>query len=144
MYQVTKTYGNEEGLSCVFRQWKAESHCSKLHGYALGFRFTFQCEDDELTEEGWVVDFGDLDHLRDHLHKTFDHKLIIGSDDPDVNELLATGVDIAKVTTLYRVGCEAFARHMYKYVRDHITHKIYSVECFEHKGNSAIYIGERK
>ena len=40
MYQSTKTYGNDVGLSCTFRQWKADSHCNKLHGYSLGFRFS--------------------------------------------------------------------------------------------------------
>ncbi|SVB70610.1 uncharacterized protein METZ01_LOCUS223464, partial [marine metagenome] len=29
MYQSTKTYGNEVGLSCCFRQWRADSHCNK-------------------------------------------------------------------------------------------------------------------
>ena len=43
-YRVTKTYGNERGLSCAFRQWKAESHCRLIHGYSLGFRFVFEAE----------------------------------------------------------------------------------------------------
>ena len=36
-YQVIKTYGNETGHSCAFRQWRAESHCNLIHGYGLGF-----------------------------------------------------------------------------------------------------------
>ena len=44
MYQSTKTYGNDVGLSCTFRQWKADSHCNKLHGYSLGFRFVFEAQ----------------------------------------------------------------------------------------------------
>ena len=37
MYRSTKTYGNERGLSCAFRQWRADSHCNLIHGYSLGF-----------------------------------------------------------------------------------------------------------
>ena len=42
MHRSIKTYGNEVGLSCCFRQWRTDSHCNKLHGYSLGFRFIFE------------------------------------------------------------------------------------------------------
>ena len=29
------------GLSAAFRQWKADSHCKYIHGYALEFEFEF-------------------------------------------------------------------------------------------------------
>ena len=54
----TKTYGHNIGLSAVFRQLHADSHCRFLHGYSLQFKFTFGC--DELDEKNWVVDFGGL------------------------------------------------------------------------------------
>ena len=146
MYQVTKTYGNEEGLSCVFRQWRAMSHCSKLHGYSLGFRFTFQCGDEDLTEEGWVIDFGGLDRLRQHLHETFDHKMILDRHDPLYKHFrdLAAGTDAIEISTFEEIGCEAFAKYMYNYTNVYVSSRIVSVECFEHKGNSAIYMSERK
>ena len=52
-YRVIKTYGNETGLSCAFRQWKATSHCSLIHGYALGFEVTFEAS--ELDKRNWVI-----------------------------------------------------------------------------------------
>ena len=39
-YKVVKTYGHDNGFSCAFRQWSAESHCSYIHGYSLGFTVT--------------------------------------------------------------------------------------------------------
>ena len=36
MYRSSKTYGHEIGLSAAFRQWRAQSHCRLIHGYALG------------------------------------------------------------------------------------------------------------
>ena len=62
-YYSTKTYGHEEGLSCMFRQPLAtHSHCSLLHGYALSFSFKFGC--DGLDDKNWVVDFGNLKELK--------------------------------------------------------------------------------
>ena len=52
MYNSTKTYGHDVGLSCSFRQWRAQSHCSKVHGYALSVKFTFAAE--KLDERNWV------------------------------------------------------------------------------------------
>jgi hypothetical protein len=43
-YQVTKTYGHELGLSCVFRQHRANTHCKHLHGYALAFDIVFEAK----------------------------------------------------------------------------------------------------
>ena len=82
-YRVIKTYGNETGLSCAFRQWKATSHCNLIHGYALGFEVTF--ESTELDERNWVSDFGDLGKLKDFLKETFDHTTVVAEDDPKLN-----------------------------------------------------------
>lgn len=146
-YNVTKTYGPTEGLSCCFRQWRAEhSHCSKLHGYALGFRFTFSCK--ELNYCQWVVDFGGLFKLKQALKNNFDHKTIIARDDPlllkfmDLHEL--GGCDLL---VLDSVGNEMFAEHAYKLGTAVLKEidptgrvSISAVECFEHEGNAAIYL----
>lgn len=42
IYRSTKTYGHEIGLSAAFRQWRAESHCRFVHGYALAVKFVFE------------------------------------------------------------------------------------------------------
>mgnify|MGYP001588063145 CR=1 FL=1 len=41
-YKSTKTYGHAIGLSAAFRQWRADSHCKYLHGYALAVKFVFE------------------------------------------------------------------------------------------------------
>ena len=52
-FYSTKTYGNDRGLSCVFRQWRSNhSHCSLLHGYSIGVKVIFECE--TLDERNWV------------------------------------------------------------------------------------------
>lgn len=80
-YQSTKTYGNDRGLSCCFRQWKANhSHCSTLHGYSLGFKFVFESE--TLDEKNWCFDFGGMKPIKQYLDYMFDHTILVAEDDP--------------------------------------------------------------
>ena len=144
MYQSTKTYGNEVGLSCAFRQWRADSHCNKLHGYSLGFRFTF--ESAILDEHNWVYDFGGCKWIKEYLQSEFDHKLVVAKDDPELERILDTVYsEIADVNVMDDVGCEKFAEKVYNYVSPKVYTdtkgrvNVYSVEVFEHGANSAIY-----
>ena len=145
MYQSTKTYGNEVGLSCCFRQWRADSHCNKLHGYSLGFRFIFEAA--TLDERNWVYDFGDCKWIKEYLQDKFDHKLVVARDDP-INEdefLHTTLSNIADIRYMDNVGCEKFAESVFNHVAPKIKETtkgrvgLFSVECFEHGANSAIY-----
>ena len=145
MFRSTKTYGHELGLSAVFRQWRADSHCNQLHGYALSFTFIFEA--DELDDRNWVVDFGGLKDLKRELVKMFDHKLVIAFDDPQREALEALAdLGIADLTILPAVGCEKFAEYAAD-IADQILEangyfprvRIRSVECREHGANSAIY-----
>jgi len=89
-FQSTKTYGNDRGLSCCFRQWKANhSHCSTLHGYSLGFKFVW--ESATLDEKNWVFDFGGMKPIKAWLDYMFDHTILVAEDDPalDVFKTLA-------------------------------------------------------
>ena len=85
-YQSTKSYGHEMGFSCCFRQWRADSHCRLLHGYALAFKFIFESK--TLDVRNWVVDFGGLKPLKAMLQDTFDHTLLVAEDDPKKQVLL--------------------------------------------------------
>ncbi|MCX7123416.1 MAG: 6-carboxytetrahydropterin synthase [Gammaproteobacteria bacterium] len=141
-YQVTKTWGPELGLSCCFRQWRAQSHCRFLHGYALGIRIVFEAE--TLDSRNWVYDFGNLKWLKEWLVDTFDHKTIVAIDDPalSVFEDLAKQ-ELIQLCIIPAVGCEAFAEWILAQNADKIQEetqgrvKIYSVEVFEHQANSA-------
>lgn len=142
IYQVTKTWGPELGLSCCFRQWRAQSHCRFLHGYALGIRIVFEAA--TLDARHWVYDFGNLQGIKQMLIDTFDHKTMIAADDPELStfESLAPR-GLIQLQILPAVGCEAFAEWILTQNAAKIHHetqgrvKIYSVEVFEHQANSA-------
>lgn len=141
MFKSTKTYGANLGLSATFRQWRANSHCQYLHGYALGFKFTFAAT--HLDERNWVVDFGGLKSLKKELEDTFDHKLVVAHDDPNVENFFElTRLGLAQTIILDDVGCEAFAKFAFDaaaFIVNNDRVRVISCECFEHSGNSAIY-----
>ena len=135
----TKTYGNDRGFSCCFRQWKAtHSHCSLMHGYSLGFRFTFEAE--QLDERHWVQDFGGLKEVKAWLDTMFDHTTVIAEDDhmldrfkamagwsnnpeldgkPDeVQQHPHPNQGVIDLRIVPAVGCEAFSQMVYEHVSE--------------------------
>lgn len=145
-YRSTKTYGHDLGLSACFRQWKAtHSHCSKLHGYALSVHIEFESE--TLDERNWVMDFGSLKPVKEYLTTMFDHQLLVANDDPERDRFLELqDVGAAEVRVVPAVGCEAFARMIFEFVRQWVMMngtagvRVVQVEVREHGANSAIYM----
>lgn len=140
----TKTYGNELGLSCCFRQWKAtESHCHYLHGYSIGVTVVFEAE--ALDFRNWVQDFGGLKEFKQYLTHLFDHTMIVAEDDPllpTIKQMEDQG--LVRLRMLPAVGCEKFAEHLFGWLQDWLSTKpdagrikLASVEVFEHGANSA-------
>lgn len=118
-YYSTKTYGNDRGLSCCFRQWRSKhSHCSLLHGYSIGIKLIFESE--TLDDRNWVFDFGGLKAFKDWSEHTFDHTLVVAEDDPCLEtfkQLAALGLQdqggICDLRIVPAVGCEKFAELAY-------------------------------
>lgn len=152
-FYSTKTYGNDRGLSCCFRQWRAtHSHCSLLHGYSIGVKVIFEC--DTLDERNWVMDFGGLKEFKEWLEHMFDHTLLVAEDDPQLDKLMTLGTDafgiIADIRVVPAVGCERFAELAFDRLSNILaedlaagtllnpTVRVKSVEVFEHDANSAI------
>lgn len=114
-YYSTKTYGNDRGLSCCFRQWRSShSHCSLLHGYSIGIKLIFESE--TLDSRNWVFDFGGLKAFKDWSEYMFDHTLVVAEDDPHLDkfkELALLGKQdqggICDIRIVEAVGCEKFA-----------------------------------
>jgi len=169
-FYSTKTYGNDRGLSCCFRQWRSKhSHCSTLHGYSIGIKLVFEC--DSLDERNWVMDFGGLKEFKRWSEYMFDHTTLVAEDDPhlDTFKTLASmrSVDaedpnsavahergaIVDLRIVPAVGCERFAEMAYEKMSVILekqrmdgkllnpTVRVKSVEVFEHGANSAIYEG---
>lgn len=149
-YISTKTY-NQIG-PVAYRQWRADSHCRFVHGYALSFHFEF--ESDTLDARNWVMDFGGLRPLKEKLKEWFDHTLLVAEDDPQKELLLKLGeAGIAKITMVAKTGCEGLADFLYEYVNtillpqygNDVNDRIWcsKVEVRETDSNMAMRVGHR-
>lgn len=145
MPRSTKTFGHELGWSCCFRQWRATSHCNKLHGYALSIKITFE---GDIDENNWVVDFGGLKSLRARLADLFDHTTLVAEDDPELQMFRTLArMDTIQLHVVPATGCEAFARTVYNMTVDWLNESLHhqgrvrvvEVEVREHGANSAIW-----
>lgn len=143
IHKSTKTYGHEVGLSACFRQWKADSHCHFIHGYALSVALEFSA--DTLDDKNWVVDFGGLKEVKAYLVDNFDHKLLVAVTDPRIDDLtLLDELGLAEVRVVNAVGCEAFASQIGTFVGQFIKREsggrvwLSKVEVREHGANSGI------
>ena len=154
MFLSTKTFGHDLGLSAAFRQPKAtHSHCSKLHGYALSFKFTFGTR--YLDDRNWAVDFGGLKDLKQHLVEMFDHRTCVDINDPELAWFTqAHEKGILDLQVFRRgVGCERFAQYAFEAAEEVLIkafpassggqRRVFTIscECSEHGANSAIYMG---
>ena len=112
-YISTKTY--KQIGPVAYRQWRADSHCNLIHGYALSFHFEFEA--DTLDARNWVTDFGGLKPLKSVLEEWFDHTLLIAQDDPMREHLLELGrLKLAKITEVEKTGCEGISDFLYEYI----------------------------
>ncbi len=144
MFEVTKTYGNERGISCAFRQKGAKSHCRHLHGYALGFRFTVRAK--SLDSNNWVYDFGAFKSIEAYIRENFDHTIVVAKDDPIIPTLRElVDLDAIDMVVFDKVGCEAFAEHLFTVFAPQVAENtsnrawLAKVEVFEHGSNMAGY-----
>ena len=112
-YISTKEYSHLAPLA--YRQWRADSHCNKIHGYALSFKFEFEC--DELDVRNWAMDYGGLKPLKEFLEEHFDHCLLLAQDDPNYVDIKRLGdLGLAKITEVEKTGCEGLADYLYEYI----------------------------
>ena len=142
-----------DGLSTVFRQWKAETtHCKYLHGYGISFKLWFE---GQLDQRNWVWDFGGMKRAKgkidgrtpkEWMDYMFDHTVVMATDDPHLEtfrDLDKQG--IIQLREVPATGAERFAQFIYDKVNPFIMDetngrvKIAKVEFREHGKNSAIY-----
>ena len=137
-----KTYTHATGHSCAFRQWKADSHCNLIHGYALQFEFTFG--GNELDDRNWIVDFGGLKPLKTWLAEMFDHTYLVATNDPELETFkMLDEKGLIDLRMVGGTGCELFAEMAFDKA-DEIVKELTDGRCWvqkvtvrEHEANSA-------
>lgn len=101
----------------AYRQWRADSHCNLIHGYALSFKLGFTAMD--LDARNWVVDYGSLRPLKALLEEWFDHKTLVAEDDPD-RDYFEEGArrGLLAITWVGKTGCEGLAEFIIQYINE--------------------------
>lgn len=132
------------GFPCTHRQWKADSHCKFIHGYSREFYFEFACH--ELTEEGWVVDFGGLKEVKAWLDEMFDHTFLANNDDPYLEKFKQLDKDgVIQLRILPNVGMEGTAEYVFYEIDKLIKAQtggrawLHRIEVRENEKNSAFF-----
>lgn len=140
-YFVTKKFPASE-FSCVFRQWKAESHCRFLHGYAIEIEITLEAE--SLDDRNWVFDFAGFRDLREKMKEFFDHKVIVAQDDPLIDRFFdLESMGLAQIVVMENVGIEAFSEFVAGMTKNWLSEatdrniRIASIQIREHQSNAA-------
>lgn len=149
----TKTYGAERGFAVAYRQWKADTHCNLIHGYALGFHMEFSCDERDLDARNWCVDFGSLKTFKDKLDEWFDHTCLVAQDDPEFalfEEMHRR--KLINMVAVERTGCEGLAKFLADYLMeiwlpengygDGTRIRLEKVEVRETPSNSAMWVRE--
>jgi 6-pyruvoyltetrahydropterin/6-carboxytetrahydropterin synthase len=138
----TKTFAN---YPCAHRQWRHKGNCALIHGYSRSFHFTFGAHNADAC--GFIVDFGELKWLANHLAKMYDHTLLIDTEDPLLPtfvELMNKGACALRIPR-YGVGMEGTAQEICEYADQMLREQtkgrcwVISVESRENDKNSAIY-----
>lgn len=146
-YFSTKRYGHERGYSIAYRQWKADSHCRLIHGYAIAIYMEF--ESDTVDVRNWVADFGGFKTLKAFFDDIFDHTLLVAVDDPEYATFkMLHEKGLCKMVEVEKTGCEGLSEFLYNYMNEIWLpengyrgegHKIWcrKVQVFETPDNSA-------
>jgi 6-pyruvoyltetrahydropterin/6-carboxytetrahydropterin synthase len=143
-YRYNSTKEFVDAFPCAYRQFRADSHCNLIHGYAFSMRFFFGTND--LDARNWVADYGGLKELKNVLQDQFDHTLLVAQDDPEIETYkMLQEKKLAKVTVLPALGCEALADMLYRYVNGEAERLwCYRVEIRETQSNMAWREGHRE
>lgn len=141
MFQCTKEYRN---YPCTHRQHRHDGHCSFVHGYSRSFKFTFAARVRDKC--GFVVDYGKLKALKQHLDYMFDHTFLVNEDDPHI-ELFREMEDkgIIQLREMFSCGMEGTAEYLFTFANDLLKKDtdgrawVVSVESRENDKNASTY-----
>lgn len=145
-FKSTKKLGP---ISVGHRQWRDDGHCQLIHGYGRYVEFTFAAT--KLDHRQWVMDFGGLKKVKQFLEDSWDHRLLVASDDPAMDDIMnlhhkgIVSVNVMDVDQGHGPGIEGSC----KYIHDNINPMIEQmtdgrvwverVQIWEHERNTAIY-----
>jgi 6-pyruvoyltetrahydropterin/6-carboxytetrahydropterin synthase len=141
MLTCSKTYID---IPFAHRQHRHPGHCALIHGHNWSFTFTFACR--ERDENGFVVDFGGLDFIRNWFECTLDHACVFSADDPVREKLVAAAPAVWKPLVIPNCSCEGIAEWVFRQVdplvRERTAERVWiaAIEVDEDSRNAARFV----
>jgi len=135
-----KTFRN---IPFAHRQHRHDGHCARIHGHNWSITLTFGCI--ETDTNGFVVDFGKLQYIRDWIDTHLDHACLFNDTDPSKDALIESAPGAWKPYVLPDCSSEGLARHLYRIFNPMVQSEtkyrafIVAVEIEEDEHNSARY-----
>jgi 6-pyruvoyltetrahydropterin/6-carboxytetrahydropterin synthase len=144
MITCTKTYRD---IPLSHRQPLHSGKCSRLHGHSWSITLTFQSQD--LDENGFVIDFGDLHFIKDWIDQNLDHATALRVNDPHRAECKKMeSLGLLKILWVDSASCEGMAHFLFSTFQLMVEQKtngrvrIQSLHLKEDSKNSATYSPE--
>lgn len=134
-------------IPAAHRVHNHSGHCRFIHGHNFTIEVVFESVY-SLTSEGFIIDFGELDFLKDWINDRIDHCLLVQENDPILDTLKS--MDCFKISVVPSTSCEGLSSYVYtefsNLVNKHHYGNVYvkSVTVYETSNNSAKYSEKRK
>ena len=141
MLTCSKTYSD---IPLGHRQPLHKGRCAFIHGHNWEIKITFEAN--EVDENGFVVDFGELHYLADWIDENLDHACAFSASDPQrakIEELVE--LNLVKPLWIDNVSCEGLAKHLFETFAPMVASQtscrasLVSIELHEDSRNSALY-----
>lgn len=112
MKSITKIFHN---YPFAHRQPSHPGHCRLIHGHNWSFEVTFACEDDNVDQNGFVLDFGQMQPIKEFLKASFDHTLVINHEDLEFFAMSRKLEELgfASIVRVPNCGAEGLAEYVY-------------------------------
>ena len=141
MFTCSKLYAD---IPFAHRQHRHDGDCALIHGHNWSFRFTFGCARPDAN--GFVIDFGRLEFIREWLAHRLDHACVFNADDPALPALLTGHGRLFKTYTVPSCSCEGIAEHVFHAIDPLVRQasggraRLVALEVTEDSRNSAQYV----
>jgi 6-pyruvoyltetrahydropterin/6-carboxytetrahydropterin synthase len=133
-YEVTLRVDFDAG----HRLQKHKGKCRNVHGHRYVFEVTVGAE--TLTEEGFVMDFGDLKSTLKELVEKLDHAFLYEKGDPIGQFIKGQGLKVVELD--FAPTAENLAKYVYDFLKGVLSNhplKVIKVVCHETPTSSAAY-----
>lgn len=101
---VTKRFGP---YPFAHSQHNHDGHCRLIHGHNWYFELTFSCPKHQLDENGFIVDFGKFEELKENFKRLFDHTFVVSAFHDQISKFRSLHKEgLLCLIEVYSASCE--------------------------------------